>query len=399
MGSVVLAGATSGSTTITPTDAVTATLTLPSTTGTLGLASGSATQSINAQNTFGFKNRIINGGMVIAQRGTSATNPTNGAGSPGYTTIDRLGAWADTALNTSWTIQQSSSAPTGFSSSALITSTAASTIGVNSYDTINQSIEAFNTSDLLWGTANAKSCTFSFWVNCSLTGTFAGYVYNNGYSYCYPFTYSIPTANTWTFITISIPGPTGGTWLSNNNGLGLQVGLTMASGSGYYGTANTWQAGSYRISASGAVNLLATNGATFYTTGWQFEVGSQATSFDFRDYGRELILCQRYYTQFGVTSAYEHYGIGVAQTNTSTTIMNLPVTMRTAPTFAFLGSFSNYIVLDGSTAYTPSAIAADVMSLNVCSLAITITGVPVGRATRFYRNASSLATLTYSAEL
>jgi hypothetical protein len=255
----------------------------------------SSTQSINAQNTFGFKNRIINGGMVIAQRGTSATNPTNGAGSPGYTTIDRLGAWADTTLSGNWTIQQSSSAPTGFASSALITSTAASTIGVSSYDTINQTVEAFNISDLLWGTANAKACTFSFWVNCSLTGTFAGYVYNNGYSYCYPFTYSIPTANTWTFITISIPGPTGGTWLSNNNGIGLQVGLCVAVGSGYCGTANAWQSGSYRISVSGAVNLLATNGATFYTTGWQFEIGTQATSFDFRDYGSELALCQRYY--------------------------------------------------------------------------------------------------------
>jgi len=329
MASIVLAGATSGSTTISPTDAVTATLTLPSTTGTLGLASGSATQSINAQNTFGFKNRIINGGMVIAQRSTSAVNPTGGTNAPVYTTIDRLGAWADAALNTSWTIQQSSSAPTGFASSALVTSTAASTIASNSYNSINQSIEAFNTSDLLWGTVNAKTCTFSFWVNCSLTGTFAGYVYNSGYGYCYPFTYSIPTANTWTFISITITPPTAGTWLSNSNGVGLQVGLSMAVGSTWQGTANTWQSASFKLGVSGAVNVLATNGATFYTTGWQFEVGTQATSFDFRDYGRELILCQRYYETFG-------RGIGVGTTGTTTWLgaINYKVAKRASPTLA-----------------------------------------------------------------
>jgi len=296
--------------------------------------------SITSANTFGFKNRIINGGMVIAQRGTSATNPTNGGSSPGYTNIDRISYWADTSLSSNWTIQQSSSAPTGFSSSVLVTATSASSIISTSYNTINQAVEAFNTSDLLWGTANAKSCTFSFWVNCSLNGTFAGYVYNSGYGYCYPFTYSIPTANTWTFITITITPPTAGTWLSNTNGIGLQVGLSMAVGSTFQGTANTWQSASFKIGVSGAVNVLATNGATFYTTGWQFEVGTQATSFDFRDYGRELILCQRYYYQtspIGTTGGASNAIImmgGIEGTAAAALGCPLPVTMRAVPSLA-----------------------------------------------------------------
>jgi len=360
----------------------------------------SNTQSLNSVNTFGFKNRIINGAMVIAQRGTSAVNPTGGASTPVYTTIDRLGAWADATLNTSWTIQQSSNAPTGFSSSALVTSTAASTIGVNAYNTINQTIEAFNTSDLLWGTANAKTCTFSFWVNCSLTGTFAGYVYNNNYTYCYPFTYSIPTANIWTFITITITPPTAGTWLSNSNGIGLQVGLSMAVGSNYYGTANAWQAVNFKLSVSGAVNVLATNGATFYTTGWQFEVGTQATSFDFRDYGRELILCQRYCYVANPQGVYSPYGSGQAISTTLARIIFQPaVTMRaTSTSITYSGTLGVVNAVDASITLT----GLIVQDAGVCTMTLGATvasGLVAGNATRLLNVADTTGKIIISAEL
>jgi len=356
-----------------------------------------STATLNSANTFGFKNRIINGAMVIAQRGTSAVNPTGGASTPVYTTIDRLGAWADATLNTSWTIQQSSNAPTGFSSSALVTSTAASTIGVNAYNTINQTIEAFNTSDLLWGTANAKTCTFSFWVNCSLTGTFAGYVYNNNYTYCYPFTYSIPTANIWTFITITITPPTAGTWLSNSNGIGLQVGLSMAVGSNYYGTANTWQAVNFKLSVSGAVNVLATNGATFYTTGWQFEVGTQATSFDFRSITTELSLCQRYYFKNKADNANAALGGVGAYGNASILAANFqyPVPMRSAPTANQSGcSNSNGATASAITAITTSYYGNSSATVQFVSGAI----FTVGQGGYVYGPTTS-AFVDFSAEL
>ena len=315
---------------------------------------GTGTSSVAASltNTFGFKNRIINGDMRIAQRGTSAVNPPAGWG---YSTIDRLGSWAGDASN--WTIQQSSSAPTGFNNSALITTTSALSIANGTYDTIAQNIEGVNCADLMWGTANAKACTFSFWVNCSVTGTFSGYFYNNGYSYNYPFTYSIPTANTWTYITITVPGPTTGTWLSGN-ALGIQVGLTLASGSLYQGTANTWQSGSYKVSVAGTVNVLTTNGATFYTTGWQFEVGSQATNFDYRDYGRELIMCQRYYYSFNLPSDTNLCYPATVYNNTAVLLQTLPVTnnFRTTPTVtSTIGTASpTFRQYDGTNPQSPT---------------------------------------------
>ena len=330
--------------------------------GSLTNTNIATTQSINSINTFGFKNRIINGDMRIAQRGTSATNPT----ANGYTTIDRLANWAHPSDTSSWTISQSTSAPTGFQYSALVTaSNVAYTIGnAGSYNTIHQVIEGVNCADLMWGTANAKTCTFSFWVNCSLTGTFSGYFYNNGYNYCYPFTYTISTANTWTYITITVPGPTGGTWLTNT-GLGIEVGLTLSSGSAYQGTANTWQSAGYKIAVANTVNVLATSGATFYTTGWQFEVGTQATSFDFRDYTRELQMCQRYYYRIQALSGTG--GVNILTVNLYTyqsgySPIILPVAMRANPTGSYsavsdfyVGSNGSYSVLSSITANNGSA--------------------------------------------
>jgi len=368
--------------------------------GTLNVDSitTSTGQILGAGNATAFKNRIINGAMVIDQRNAGGSVTITDTAQYTYT-LDRWAAYTY-PTGSKFSVQQSSTAPTGFINSLKVTSLSSYSIGSTDIQVLKQAIEGLNVADLAWGTANAKSITLSFWVySTGLTypATFGGSFCNNAFNRSYPFSYSITAGSTWQQISVTVAGDTSGTWLTTNaSGINLFFGL--GCGSTYSGTAGSWASADYR-SATGATSVVGTSGATLYITGVQLEVGTQATSFDFRDYGRELILCQRYYTQFGVTSAYEHYGIGVAQTNASTTIMNLPVTMRTAPTFAFLGSFSGYIVLDGSTAYTPSAIAADVMSLNVCSLAITVTGIPVGRATRFYRNASSLATLTYSAEL
>jgi hypothetical protein len=349
-----------------------------------------------------FRNKIINGAMVIDQRNAGASvTPT----SSGTYILDRWNVEIGAASK--FSVQQTPSATetgyatrvaAGFTSYLACTSLSAYTLGASDYFDIQQRIEGFNTADLAWGTSSAKTITLSFWAYSSLTGTFGGSLRNSASSRSYPFTYTISSANTWTQISITIAGDTSGTWIGATNGIGLTVAFSIGMGTTYSGTAGAWASANYG-SATGTVSVVSTNNATFYITGVQLEAGTTASPFEYRHYTTELSLCQRYYMQFGVTSAYEHYGIGVAQSNTSVTIMNLPVTMRTAPTFGYLGSLSGYIVLDGSSAYTPSVIAADVMSLNVCSLAITITGVPVGRATRFYRNASSLATLTYSAEL
>jgi hypothetical protein len=255
-------------------------------TGTL-----SASNGISVANTFGFKNRIINGGMVIDQRNAGASvTPTSGT----YT-LDRWLFYVSQASKL--TAQQNAGSvtpPAGFSKYLGITSSAATSVGASDYFFSTQRIEGFNTADLAWGTANAATVTLSFRVYSSLTGTFGGALQNANQTRSYPFTYSVPVANTWTTISVTVTGDTSGTWVGATNGVGLVVCFGLGMGSTYSGTAGAW-AGAEYYSATGAVSVVGTSGATFYITGVQLEKGSTATSFDFRAYSTELAMCQRYY--------------------------------------------------------------------------------------------------------
>ena len=237
------------------------------------------------------KNRIINGAMVISQRnGTSSVTPTSGD----YT-LDRWQAGASQASK--FSVQQNAGSvtpPVGFTNYLGVTSLSAYSVSSSDQFTIVQRIEGFNTADLGWGTANAKTVTLSFQVYSSLTGTFGGTLSNSAFNRSYPFSYTISSANTWTQISVTIAGDTTGTWIGATNGIGIRVYFGLGVGSTYSGTAGSWQA-SGLISATGATSVVGTSGATFYITGVQLEVGSQATSFDYRQYGTELALCQRYY--------------------------------------------------------------------------------------------------------
>jgi hypothetical protein len=244
-------------------------------------------QTANLPNTFGFKNRIINGDMRIDQRNAGASvTPTGNT----YT-LDRW--FAGLNVSSKFSVQRSTTAPTGFINSVLITSTSAYSVLSADRFAFSQFIEGFNTADLAWGTASAKTVTLSFWVRSSLTGTFGGALQNNASDRSYPFTFTINAANTFEYKTVTIAGDTTGTWLTDNQ-IGIGVRFSLGTGTTYSGTAGAWAAADYR-SATGAVSLVGTNGATFYITGVQLEAGSTATSFDYRDYGRELAMCQRYF--------------------------------------------------------------------------------------------------------
>ena len=238
-----------------------------------------------------FVNRLINGGMVIDQRnaGASVTAP---AGSTTYFT-DRWSILEST--DGAVTGQQVTTAPSGFSNSLLVTVTSTdSSLTTTQQTIIQQKIEGFNTADLSFGTASAAPVTLSFWVRCSVTGTFAGSFRNSANDRSYPFTYTISSANTWEQKTVTVSGDTTGTWIGSTNGIGLEVIFSLGAGPDRTGTANAW-AGSNFVSATGATNLMATSGATFYLTGVQLEAGSVATPFERRPYGTELQLAQRYY--------------------------------------------------------------------------------------------------------
>jgi hypothetical protein len=286
------------------------------------------------------KNRIINGAMVIDQRNAGASvTPTDQ-----QYTLDRWVARLSQASK--FTVQQNAGSvtlPIGFNNYLGCTSSSSYSVGSGDYFAITQYIEGFNFSDLNWGTANAKTVTLSFQVYSSLTGTFGGALQNNAFNRSYPFTYTISSANTWTTISVTITGDTSGTWVGATNGVGVRVNFSLGMGSTYSGTAGSWSSNNY-FSATGATSVVGTNGATFYITGVQLEVGSSATSFDYRQYTQELILCQRYYwQQNGIASTVTTIGSGMAYDSTDIrcTVQN-PVTMRTTPTITFTGSAFEY---------------------------------------------------------
>jgi hypothetical protein len=207
--------------------------------------------------------------------------------------------------------------------------------------------------DLMWGTANAKTVTISFWIRSSLTGTFSAYVFNSGYSYCFPFTFSIPSANTWVQITQTIVGPTSGTWLTTN-GIGLEFGVTLLNGTNFQAASGAWTTTAYAIGVSGSVNLLGTNGATMYLTGVQLEVGSSATGFDYRSIGTELALCQRYY--YGNATSTDTI-FGYLNGSNLVGASSFPQPMRTPPTVTiYSNSTINSVAMVGGSVVTVSGV-------------------------------------------
>jgi len=284
-----------------------------------------------------FLNRIINGAMVIDQRNAGVSVTNSSSGTPTYI-LDRWGTVASQASK--FTVQQNAGSvtpPSGFTNYLGVTSSSAYSRLSTDYFGIVQPIEGFNASDLNFGSASAKTITLSFWVRSSLTGTFAGRLTNSASDRSYVFTYSISSASTWEQKSITIAGDTSGTWLTTN-GTGISLWLDLGTGSNYQTTAGAWTAGNYAATSS-STSVVGTNGATFYITGVQLEVGSTATSFDYRPYGTELTLCQRYfqtsYSGNAVGSATTNNQLGywyAATSNYSTTLVGLQVNMRSAPT-------------------------------------------------------------------
>ena len=248
---------------------------------------------VSSAGVYGMKNRLINGAMSISQgaAGATITPAVTSAYATNYP-VDRFQVIVGAASKL--TTAQSSVAATGFNFSTLITSSSAYTVGASEVFVIRQNIEGFNTADLGWGAAGAAAVTLSFWVRSSLTGTFGGSLQNSASNRSYPFTYSIATANTWELKSVTIAGDTTGTWIGATNGIGLRVNFGLGVGSTYSGTAGAWAASDYD-SATGATSVVGTSGATFYLTGVMLEKGSTATSYDYRPYGTELQLCQRYF--------------------------------------------------------------------------------------------------------
>jgi hypothetical protein len=314
------------------------------------------------------RNRIINGDMLVSQRlGTSSSNVS----SDSYTMDRWLNRVSGGGVITNQ--QTTSVVPTNFSYAlALTVQTADASIAAGDVYELEQRIEGFNTQDLAWGTASASPVTLSFWVRSSVTGTYGVGIQSSSYGRSYVTTYSIGSANTWTYITLTIPGDTGATQ-NNGTGIGVGVNFDLGSGTSSNTTAGSWGTGGSYWRTSSCVNWISTASATFYITGVQLEAGTTASPFEYRQYGTELALCQRYLPAFTTLSGGDGGAIGMGvyyDTTHTATYIPFSVITRVAPTGLTVGTvaFAN----DGVTSATVTAFALSSTSQYGAGVNVTV---------------------------
>ena len=302
-----------------------------------------ATAFVSSEGQLSNRNKIINGDFTIHQRGGTI------ASSSGNYTIDRWRAYRSGDSSGGFSVQQStgsypqtniSGVRDNFKSSALITVTSAGSAAANNNVKFQQRIEGSNVYDLAFGTAAAKKITVSFYVKCSLTGTFGASIVNASHNRSNIQTYTINSASTWEYKTFTVDGDTSGSW-DFGTGTGMQLMFDLGTGSNKSSNStNQWLSGEYHGTPSG-VKLIHTNGATWQLAGVQLEAGSVASPFEFRKQTDELQRCQRYYQKDISTRKFWASGnVGGRQFP-----VRFQTEMRDTPTISFssvtaAGSFS-----------------------------------------------------------
>lgn len=359
--------------------------------GNIGLADGSV---FNTVQSFGSRNRIINGDFKIDQRNGGANVSLSTTGGVYY--IDRW-VWNNTTNVQSKGYtgfnQGAILSPTGFFSYLGWTTTAVpATLTTGDYLFLSQKIEGYNVRDLGWGQSWARPAVLSFYTRSSNAGVYSGFLRNNpSFDASLAFTYNIPTANTWTYVSIPITAPTSGTW-GGGTGCGIELGFAVWNGSTYApATSNTWTVGNYTGANSRALsgNVLTAVGSTMQWTGVQFEPGTIATPYEFRHITHETALCQRYYYNTNTNnggSSREWVWITYASNGDTRGRVNHPVQMRVAPTMSFSTTTWNMIGI-GTTTTTPYAPVNQTMTsvtgtaVSVDSWGITATAPSTGTYT------------------
>jgi len=348
----------------------------------------------------GMVNRIINGSMTIDQRNAGASVSAS-ANSTNYFAVDRF--LFQKVSGGVVTMQQSNTAPVGFSYSLkALVATADSSVAAGDFANITQPIEGFNTADFGFGAAGASTATVSFWVRSNLTGTYGVALVNSVGNRSYVTNYTINAANTWEQKTITVAGDTSGTWLKDNSAgflvrFGLMVGTNFQQTAGSWGTVNA-------MGSSSQVNWMATVGNDFYITGVQLEKGSTATSFDYRPYGTELALCQRYGFQINIIDSVvaNRFGFGMANSTTKAYCGVVhPVPMRVKPSITISSTIANYAVSDTTAGSYTTAISTQSVTSDIYKTYLDLTVASGLTAFRpvFLEAANTSGTMFLSSEL
>ena len=354
---------------------------------------GITVANINGAQIGGRRNLIINGAMEIHQRADGNYTTLTG----GYGEIDRFHIYANPASKL--TYEQDTEAPVGFSKSFKITSSSAYTPTSGNYFYVGQRIEGNNWKHLEYGTSNAKTVTISFWVRSSITGTWSGIVKNSSQDRTFPWEYTISSANTWEKKSVTVIGCPDGTWATDNTDsawIYFCIG-SSTSGTTYLGSANSWQS-SNLIGTTGSNSLPNTNGATWYMTGLQVELGTQMTEFEYRTFAEELDLCRRYCQVYKSVGNYTRFATTIAQSSSSIrSIFYLKKQLRAVPTFSYSGNFQ----CANATNFDMANMALESSSTGLDIVVIKQSGMSVTAQSAFFLagNDDTSATITFNSEI
>jgi hypothetical protein len=341
-----------------------------------------------------FRNRVINGDMRIDQRNAGAS--VNHPGSVLYT-LDR---WVlNCGSSSKISIQQNAGGvtpPAGFKNYLGITSLSSYAVTGNESYALEHITEGINIADFNWGTSNAAPAALSFWVRSSLTGTFGGSIAtSNGTIWVMPFTYTISSANTWTYITVSVPAGTSAVPFTDS-GAGIYVRFGLgSSGSNTGGTAGVWTSAGNFIQPATTVSVVGTNAATFYVTGVQFEKAAAPTLFEHRPIGTELALCQRYYERVTINGSMPVAITHVFGPATCYGVYPYKVEKRASPTGVSSGTF---IALTASGAAAGGSLTFDTLTTSHARIGITgASGLTSGNASSVWGDSNPM--MAFNAEL
>ena len=279
-----------------------------------------------------FRNIVINGDMAISQRSTSEASLT----SSGYNTLDRYRCVIVTAGT--WTQSQDTDVPTGSgfaNSMKWDCTTADASLGASDLITIQQFVEGQNVQYLKKGTSDAVPITLSFWVKSVLTGTYICEIGDSDNSRSISASYTISSASTWEYKTLTFPGDTTGAF-TNDNGASLTVQFCLGAGTDYTSgsLATSWGTTTTANRYVGQVNLASSTSNNFWLTGVQLEAGSVATDFEVVPYGVNLRRCLRYFypiISISDTNSLNAFGYYYSASNIKFPV-RFPTEMRSVPT-------------------------------------------------------------------
>ena len=336
------------------------------------------------------RNLVHNGAMRIAQRQISVTNITTAS----YL-CDRW-LFAPATLGT-WTLTQENDAPDGFTKSFKATCTTAdASPAAGDYCVIVHRLEAQNLQHLKFGTSDAESLIISFWVKSNKTGNASfGVTQLDNSSKQFTTSYTINAADTWEYKTIEIPADTAGV-INDDNGTGFVLDFWLNSGSTYTGGSHSagWEVATQDNRNASNLGVGGAISDYFQITGVQLELGSVATPFEYRTFGDELAICQRYfcksssqgvfasagdaYTDAGKFLAGTFNGHGVNTGYTPT--VYYPVTMRDEPATIVLvptslgGTVNGQISIYDGVANAWEAATATVNSTSATGFNLLLSG-------------------------